>query len=183
LTESEVARTYLEKATKRRRVLDVLMHENAYETVEHMPYVTSVERIGIRKGIRQGIEQATPEGLQHQRHMLTLRHMLTRQVQWRFGTDVAKDSRLLLADMADPQRSTTWPKSCSTAPTAHVGCEYGVASFAKDRDLMLPSEARCFTVKVARSALQISLSRRGRAAEGTIMAMHTFHIPGWRASP
>jgi hypothetical protein len=69
-----------------------------YETVEHMPYVTSVERIGIRKGIRQGIEQATPEGLQHQRHMLT------RQVQWRFGTDVAKDSRLLLADIADPQR-------------------------------------------------------------------------------
>ena len=98
MTESELARAYLEKATKRRRVLDVLMHENAYETVEHMPYVTSVERIGIRKGIRQGIEQATPEGLQHQRHMLT------RQVQWRFGTDVAKDSRLLLADIADPQR-------------------------------------------------------------------------------
>jgi hypothetical protein len=30
--------------------------------------------------------------------------MLTRQVQRRFGTDVAKDSGLLLADIADPQR-------------------------------------------------------------------------------
>jgi hypothetical protein len=28
-----------------------------YETVEHMPYVTSVERIGIRKGIRQGLQR------------------------------------------------------------------------------------------------------------------------------
>ena len=143
MTESELARAYLEKATKRRRVLDVLMHENAYETVEHMPYVTSVERIGIRKGIRQGIEQATPEGLQHQRHMLT------RQVQWRFGTDVAKDSRPT-AGGTSPIRngSTTWPTSCSTAPTAHAGCEYGVASFAKNRNLMLPSEARCSSLEL-----------------------------------
>jgi hypothetical protein len=46
-TESEPARAYLERATKRRRVLDVPMEDKAYETVEHMPYVTSVERVGI----------------------------------------------------------------------------------------------------------------------------------------
>ena len=38
---------FLEKATKRRRVFDVPMEDKAYETVEHMPYVTSVERVGI----------------------------------------------------------------------------------------------------------------------------------------
>jgi hypothetical protein len=73
-----------------------------YETVEHMPYVTSVERIGIRKGIQQGIqqgiEQATREGLQHQRHTLT------RLVQRRFGADLAKASGPLLAGIEDPQR-------------------------------------------------------------------------------
>ena len=65
-----------------------------YEAVEHMPYVTSVERIGIRKGI----EQATREGLQHQRHTLT------RLVQRRFGADLAKASGPLLAGIEDPQR-------------------------------------------------------------------------------
>ena len=73
-----------------------------YEAVEHMPYVTSVERIGIRKGIeqgiQQGIQQATREGLRHQRHMLS------RQVQRRFGADVAKESEPLLARIVDPQR-------------------------------------------------------------------------------
>ena len=77
-----------------------------YETVEHMPYVTSVERIGIRKGIQQGlqqglqqgIQQATREGLRQQRYMLTL------LVQLRFGADVAKASGPLLERIADPQR-------------------------------------------------------------------------------
>jgi hypothetical protein len=63
-----------------------------------MPYVTSVERIGIRKGIQQGIQQATREGLQHQRHMLT------GLVQRRFGADVAKASGPLLARIDNPQR-------------------------------------------------------------------------------
>ena len=73
-----------------------------FETVEHMPYVTSVERIGIRKGIQegiqQGIQQATREGLQRQRHMLT------RQVQRQFGADVAQESGPVLARIDDPQR-------------------------------------------------------------------------------
>lgn len=53
---------------------------------------------GIQRGIQQGIQQATREGLQHQRHMLT------RQVHRRFGSDVAEQSEPLLSHIADPQR-------------------------------------------------------------------------------
>jgi hypothetical protein len=53
---------------------------------------------GKQTGIQQGIQQATREGLRHQRHMLS------RQVQRRFGADVAKESEPLLARIVDPQR-------------------------------------------------------------------------------
>ncbi len=49
-----------------------------YETVEHMPYVTSVERIGIRKGIQQGLQRE--------------RLLLLRLVDKRFGPEVAEQS-------------------------------------------------------------------------------------------
>lgn len=61
----------------------------AYEEVEKMPYVTSVERIGIRKGLQQG--------LQHQRHALL------RQVGKRFGAEVAEQSAPLLERIDDFQ--------------------------------------------------------------------------------
>ncbi len=51
-----------------------------------MPYVTSVERIGIRKGIQQGIQQ----GLQRERLLLL------RQTRKRFGAAVAEQSGPLL---------------------------------------------------------------------------------------
>ncbi len=94
-----------------------------YETVEHMPYVTSVERIGIRKeirpGIQQGIEQATREGLQHQRHMLT---GLVQRLRPPFGADVAKDSGPLLGAHRRPTRLLTIsPKLFLTVPTARPG--------------------------------------------------------------
>jgi hypothetical protein len=57
-----------------------------FERVEHMPYVTSVERIGIRKGIQQGIQQ----GLQRERLLLL------RQTRKRFGAAVAEQSGPLL---------------------------------------------------------------------------------------
>ena len=53
---------------------------------------------GKQQGIQQGIQQATQEGLQHQRHMLT------RQVHRRFGSDVAEQSEPLLSHIADPRR-------------------------------------------------------------------------------
>ena len=34
-----------------------------YEEEKNMPYVTSIERIGIKKGIQQGIQQGKREGI------------------------------------------------------------------------------------------------------------------------
>jgi hypothetical protein len=64
-----------------------------YEEIEHMPYITSIERIGIRKGIEQGIEQ----GIERERQLLR------RQVQKRFGAAVAERSEPLLARISNPQ--------------------------------------------------------------------------------
>jgi len=58
-----------------------------FETVEHMPYVTSVERIGIRKGVEQGMQQ----GLEQERLLLL------RQARKRFGAAVAERSAPLLS--------------------------------------------------------------------------------------
>ena len=60
-----------------------------------MPYVTSVERIGIRKGIQQGIQQGIQrqgiqQGLQRERLLLL------RQTRKRFGAAVAEQSTPLL---------------------------------------------------------------------------------------
>ena len=48
----------------------------AYEETKQMPYITSVERIGIKKGIEQGIQQGIQQG-----EVLVLRRLLSR----RFG--------------------------------------------------------------------------------------------------
>jgi hypothetical protein len=45
---------------------------SAYEETRHMPYITSVERIGFKKGIEQGLQQG---------EALVLKRLLTR----RFG--------------------------------------------------------------------------------------------------
>jgi hypothetical protein len=54
--------------------------------IEHMPYVTSVERIGIRKGIAQGLQQ----------ELL----LLVRLARRRFGAEVAERSGPLLERVA-----------------------------------------------------------------------------------
>ena len=59
-----------------------------------MPYVTSVERIGIRKGIEKGLKQGLQQGLQKG---------LLRQINKRFGAEVAERSEPLLARIDDPQ--------------------------------------------------------------------------------
>lgn len=65
-----------------------------YEGVQKMTYVTSVERIGIRKGIeqgmQQGMQQGIQQGLQHERFLLM---RLTRK---RFGDEIASRSAPLL---------------------------------------------------------------------------------------
>jgi hypothetical protein len=65
-----------------------------FETVEHMPYVTSVERIGIRKGIQQGIQQ----GLEQERLLLL------RMARKRFGPAVAEQSTPRLERIEDAQK-------------------------------------------------------------------------------
>ena len=68
-----------------------------FETVEHMPYVTSVERIGIRKGIEQGIQQGIEQGLRRERLLLL------RQTRKRFGSAVAEQSAPLLDQIENAQ--------------------------------------------------------------------------------
>jgi hypothetical protein len=58
-----------------------------------MTYVTSVERIGIRKGIEQGMQQ----GLQHERLLLV------RQARKRFGNEIASRSAALLDQVTSYQ--------------------------------------------------------------------------------
>jgi hypothetical protein len=66
-----------------------------------MTYVTSVERIGIRKGIeqemQQGIQQGIQLGLQHERFLLM---RLTRK---RFGDEIASRSAPLLDQVTSYQ--------------------------------------------------------------------------------
>jgi hypothetical protein len=60
-----------------------------YEEERKMPYVTSVERIGIRKG--------RAEGMAHERQLLL------RQIRKRFGPEVAGQSQPLLERITDAQ--------------------------------------------------------------------------------
>ncbi len=60
-----------------------------------MPYVTSVERIGIRKGIQQGLEQGLEQGRAAERQLLL---RLTRK---RFGDTSAEAITPLLAQIQD----------------------------------------------------------------------------------
>ena len=69
-----------------------------FETVEHMPYVTSVERIGIRKGIQQGIKQGIQQGIQQERLLLL------RQARKRFGPEVAEQSTIQLERIEDARQ-------------------------------------------------------------------------------
>ncbi len=61
-----------------------------YEEVEQMPYVTSVERIGIRKGVQQGL--------------MAERQLLLRMVRKRFGAEAAERSAPLLERIEDTGR-------------------------------------------------------------------------------
>jgi len=66
-----------------------------------MPYVTSVERIGIRKGIQQGIRQGVQQGFQQGLEQERL--LLLRMARKRFDADVADQAAPLLARIASPQ--------------------------------------------------------------------------------
>ena len=66
-----------------------------------MPYVTSVERIGIRKGIQEGIQQGIQQGVQQGLEQERL--LLLRMARKRFDADVADQAAPLLARITSPQ--------------------------------------------------------------------------------
>ena len=57
-----------------------------YEEAKRMPYVTSVERIGMRKGMEQGIQQGIQQGLE-QGHREGLLDGITLGLELRWGAD------------------------------------------------------------------------------------------------
>lgn len=52
---------------------------HTYEETRRMPYISSVERMGIEQGLKQGIEQGIQQGIEQGKRSLILRQ-LTRQV-------------------------------------------------------------------------------------------------------
>ena len=71
------------------------------ESNRRMPYITSVERIGMEKGIQQGIQKGIQQGKQ-----LGAVDMLLRQIERRFGlpSDVVRER----IDKADPTKLMQW---------------------------------------------------------------------------
>lgn len=71
-----------------------------------MPYVTSVERIGIRKGIQQGIRQGIEQGIQQgiQQGLEQERLLLLRMARKPFGQAVAEQSTPRLERIEDAQK-------------------------------------------------------------------------------
>jgi len=84
-----------------------------------MPYVTSVERIGIKKGIQQGIQQGVKQGLKQglqQGVQQGLSGLLLRQLQKKFGPLVDKQiaARVSTASASELER---WGEKIMTAST------------------------------------------------------------------
>ena len=69
-----------------------------YEEETKMPYVTSVERIGLEKGREQGREQGLEQGLASERRMLE------RMAKRRYGALVVEQVRALLERIGDLEK-------------------------------------------------------------------------------
>ena len=93
-----------------------------FEETKNMAYVSSIERIGLRKGIEKGIQQGIQQGLQHERLLLV------RMARRRFGPECAKVTGTLLDQVTDPKTledlgealidspdGTTWLRALHTA--------------------------------------------------------------------
>ncbi|SDW35538.1 cytosolic protein [Thiocapsa roseopersicina] len=69
----------------------------AIEEAKQMRYVTTAERIGIRKGMERGMERGMEKGLESERALLQ------RQARRRFGDAVAERAAVLLARIRAPE--------------------------------------------------------------------------------
>ncbi|WPL14160.1 DUF4351 domain-containing protein [Thiorhodovibrio litoralis] len=79
-----------------------------------MPYVTSVERIGIEKGMQQGLKKGMQEGMQ-QGMQQGAAGVLLQLMARRFGPlDEATRARIA---KADPDRLLEWSERILDAPT------------------------------------------------------------------
>ena len=77
----------LPAALEDRLWVELRVHEEA----QKVTYITSVERIGIKKGIQQGVQQG----------LAAERRLLLRQIQRRFGAEVTGQCAPLLEQIAD----------------------------------------------------------------------------------
>jgi flagellar biosynthesis/type III secretory pathway protein FliH len=77
----------------------------AIEEAEQMRYVTTAERIGIRKGMERGMERGLERGLEQgmERGLESERALLQRQARRRFGDAVAERAAVLLARIRAPE--------------------------------------------------------------------------------
>ncbi len=97
-----------------------------------MPYVTSAERFGIRKGLQQGIEKGLRQGLEkgiqkgvkqgvrkgmEQGQVLAYRESVLELLKARLGT-VPKDLRGQLKAETSLQRLRRWLRVAATCPKA-----------------------------------------------------------------
>ncbi|UHD16256.1 DUF4351 domain-containing protein [Thiocapsa bogorovii] len=73
----------------------------AIEEAEQMRYVTTAERIGMRKGMERGLERGLKQGLE--RGLESERALLQRQARRRFGDAVAERAAVLLALIRAPE--------------------------------------------------------------------------------
>ena len=97
-----------------------------YETVEHMPYVTSVERIGIRKGIQQGSSRdpaGHPAGIRGSSRDCSESacSCCARPANGSAPRSPSKAPRCSTASTT-PRCWKTWPRHSSTPPTQPPGC-------------------------------------------------------------
>jgi flagellar biosynthesis/type III secretory pathway protein FliH len=77
----------------------------AIEEAEQMRYVTTAERIGIRKGMERGMERGMVRGMERgmEKGLESERSLLQRQARRRFGDAVAERAAVLLAMIREPE--------------------------------------------------------------------------------
>ena len=87
---------------------DIRQIEEEYQ----MPYVTSIERIALKKGMQEGIEKGMQQGLQ-QGMQKGEAQLLLRQLTLKFGP-VPEDKQRLI-ESADSQQLRQWSERILTA--------------------------------------------------------------------
>lgn len=86
------------------------------EEEKTMPYVSSVEQMGLERGLQQGIEQGIQQGIE-QGMQRGAQAVLLRQLHAKFG--VLPDDILNQVEQADPEQIEKWSEQILTAENLH----------------------------------------------------------------